>query len=481
MIEKDNVDLSRGYQIQKLCLRLASKMIRDPIFRPHGLKLLEYEIIPTKTLPKHAGAAIDHYRQQIYIGTKPDDPIERIKEEKHIAAFILLHEMMHIILFHDFRIKNRNPYMWNIAGDFVINLLLQALEPHQKVKLISCNTSQYNKEFCIDNMFDNMIEEEVYDVLMSKKCKYKQKISKMSISDLLGGKDPGEGEGDKNDKDKDKKPGDKGTEEDSSQEINVIETTFEVNGKKFKDVQVEFPTPANMTSEQLDEMDKKMKESAAIGRQMMEGELTRGIGSSKLGKFIKRLFKVQVDWKKILADSIMTALEKSWEVAWSKPSPLWLANPTTIAYRPVRIEEEKFGIVIFSIDESGSMSDNDVRDAVGIVQQSREHYKALWVIKHDWNVGWTKMYEDMGEVDIDELLERKQSGGTSHKDVFEKITEYINKDPDNMVSAYISCSDLDSDVEDTQHLLPYWLPRIYITNNDRQHPGINGKIIKVKI
>jgi predicted metal-dependent peptidase len=478
----NEVSQSKGLIIQKLCLQLSSKMIRDPIFRPHGLKLLEYEIIPTTSLPKGAGAAVDHYRKSIYIGMKQDDPISTIKEQKYITAFILLHEIMHIILFHAYRIKNRNPYMWNIAGDFVINLLLQALESHQKVRLLQCNNNDYNSRFCIDDMFDNQIEEEVYDVLMSKQCKYKQTISTTSIEELQKGCDSGgENKDDGKEGKPEPKPGDAGSNEDNTQDIKVIETTFEVNGKKFKDVQVEFPTPPNMTEEELAAHDKKMKESAALGRQMMESELIKGTGSTKIGRFLKRLFKVKVDWKKILSDSIATALEKSFEVAWSKPNPIWLANPITIAYRPSRIVEEKYGTVIFSIDESGSMSDNDIRDAIGVVQQSREFYKNLLILKHDWDVGWNKLYESMEDVDIDELLKRRQCGGTSHKDVFKYINDYIAHDDDVLVSCYISCSDLDSDVEEHQEVLPSWLPRIYITNNDNSHPEISGKVIKLKV
>ena len=144
-----------------------------------------------------------------------------------------------------------------------------------------------------------------------------------------------------------------------------------------------------------------------------------------------------------------------------------------------RTEEEKLGTVLFAIDESGSMGDDDVRDAIGIVIQAKDYYKSLFVIKHDYNIGWKKLYETVDDVNIDELLERKHCGGTSHKEVFEFINDFVRRDSDNMVSAYIGITDMDSDIERCQNNIPFGIPVIYITNNDRKHPKVEGKIIKI--
>lgn len=59
-------------------------------------------------------AAVDAEAQEIYV-----NPQEHLDEET--ARFVLAHELLHVGLQHQARRKGRDPHLWNVACDFVIN------------------------------------------------------------------------------------------------------------------------------------------------------------------------------------------------------------------------------------------------------------------------------------------------------------------------------------------------------------------------
>ncbi|GIJ50159.1 hypothetical protein Val02_70450 [Virgisporangium aliadipatigenens] len=59
-------------------------------------------------------AAVDTERAEIYI-----NPFCNLSEEE--LRFVLAHEMLHAALRHQERVGGRDPYLWNIAADYVIN------------------------------------------------------------------------------------------------------------------------------------------------------------------------------------------------------------------------------------------------------------------------------------------------------------------------------------------------------------------------
>ena len=58
--ELSSEDQQYLFEVKKVCDRVNSKMIRDEIFRPQGLMLLNYMIIPTFDLPEAAAASVDN-------------------------------------------------------------------------------------------------------------------------------------------------------------------------------------------------------------------------------------------------------------------------------------------------------------------------------------------------------------------------------------------------------------------------------------
>ena len=85
---------------------------------------------------------------------------------------LMLHEVLHMALLHVQRRQSRDPYIWNIAADIVVNDLIQR------------NTSfKLPKGAVIDHAYRDKSVEYIYEALL-KDDKYKAKKYKLSLSYL---------------------------------------------------------------------------------------------------------------------------------------------------------------------------------------------------------------------------------------------------------------------------------------------------------
>lgn len=85
---------------------------------------------------------------------------------------LMLHEVLHMALLHVQRRQTRDPYVWNIAADIVVN------------DLIKRNTSfKLPKGAIVDDAYRDKSVEYIYEALL-KDNKFKGKKYKLSISDI---------------------------------------------------------------------------------------------------------------------------------------------------------------------------------------------------------------------------------------------------------------------------------------------------------
>lgn len=75
------------------------------------------------------------------------------KEER---LFVLAHEVLHIVFFHFIRMQNRNPKIWNMAGDYVINYELRYNFDNVTMPMGGLFNPAYGQ----------MTTEEIYDILI---------------------------------------------------------------------------------------------------------------------------------------------------------------------------------------------------------------------------------------------------------------------------------------------------------------------------
>ena len=159
---------------------------------------------------------------------------------------LMLHEVLHMALLHVTRRQSRDPYIWNIAADIVVN------------DLIERNTSFSLPEGAItDNRFQDKSVEYIYEALLKSKKKYK-----LVITDIL-----------------------------ESSNLNNDES------KKDSDDVME-----PLSQEETDEIESFWKDKMEILKNSSEHQLSNGKGSLPAGieQEISTILEPEVDWRHAL-------------------------------------------------------------------------------------------------------------------------------------------------------------------------------------
>jgi len=106
------------------------------------------------------------------------DPDFIKKQRPDEMVGVLCHESLHLIFGHPIRIGTRDPFLWNIAGDYVINIFLHDLG------------IPLPPTICLNAKYQNWTTEEVYDDLLEQVDKIKQILAQArgkTVSDGQGG------------------------------------------------------------------------------------------------------------------------------------------------------------------------------------------------------------------------------------------------------------------------------------------------------
>ena len=158
----------------------------------------------------------------------------------------MLHEVLHMALLHVTRRQSRDPHIWNIAADIVVN------------DLIERNTSFPLPEGAItDNRFQDKSVEYIYEALLKSKKKYK-----LVISDIL-------------------QPSNANSDE----------------SKKYSNDDI-----APLSQEEIDEIESFWKDKMEILKNSSEHQLSSGKGSLPAGieQEISTILEPEVDWRHAL-------------------------------------------------------------------------------------------------------------------------------------------------------------------------------------
>ena len=159
---------------------------------------------------------------------------------------LMLHEVLHMALLHVTRRQSRDPHIWNIAADIVVN------------NLIERNTSFPLPEGAItDNRFQDKSVEYIYEALLKSKKKYK-----LVISDIL-------------------QPSNVNSEESKKDSNDVI---------------------VPLSQEEIDEIESFWKDKMEILKNTSEHQLSNGKGSLPAGieQEISTILEPEVDWRHAL-------------------------------------------------------------------------------------------------------------------------------------------------------------------------------------
>lgn len=246
--------------------------------------------------------------------------------------FVIAHEILHCVFDHLGRRDGRDPKLYNIAADYIVNNILVRDKIGAKPKLVDCFQ---------DFKYEGWTSEEVYDDLY-------EKADKIDLSEL----------GEMLDEHLDLENGDGGG--------NSADGGKDGNGK---------PT---YSKEEMKEIRDQIKES------MLAAAQAAGAGKvpGDVARLIKEFTEPKMNWREILQQQIQSTVKNDY--SFSRPSRKSHGGVVL----PGTVNEETIDVCI-ALDTSGSIGDEMLRDFLGEIQGIMDQY-------NDYNIKvWcfdTKVY-----------------------------------------------------------------------------------------
>jgi predicted metal-dependent peptidase len=283
--------------------------------------------------------------------------------------FLFGHEILHCIYDHFGRCGNRDPQLWNIAGDFCNNADLKKHKIGEFITSVPC---------LYDEKYEGMSAEEVYDDL------YKN-AKKININDLLNQMiDDHLDHADDNDSDK----GD------------------------GKDGQGMRPS---MSAEERQQVRDELKEA------MLSAAQTCGVGNLPMGvkRLLTNLTEPKMDWRELLRMQLESTIKSDY--TWLRSSRKgWHMD----AIMPGMRTTDAIDIAVM-IDMSGSISDQQGKDFVSEIKGIMETFEdyRIYVGSFDTDVYNVKQYTSDNLEDITEY-QLTGGGGTDFECIFHYLKEH---------------------------------------------------------
>lgn len=297
---------------------------------------------------------------------------------------VICHEVMHIVLLHIIRLLGRDPLVWNWAGDFVINLIVEAAG------------LTLPKDRLYDAKYKDWNADRVYDDLM------KNPPPQQCLAFFLPSSNPG-GDGDK-------------------------------DGKGKTPLWGTVMTPRNSDGTEMSEADKAelIEEIKITVKQAAESAKSMGKLPAGLESLVEALGKPSVNWHDYVPSWIKGQVPDDY--TWRRPNRTIMANYGI--YMP-RMEVRGAGCGVLTVDNSGSVSNRElvkyVTETVGLIEQCKPD--KLYIIQHDSKVQKVDVWES-GD-DFSKLL-IKGRGGTCIRPVY----DYIGKEIDEPIDWMIHFTDM---------------------------------------
>jgi predicted metal-dependent peptidase len=333
-------------KLVKARLRL---LFKHPFFGQLALRMKMINVTDEGWCPTAATDYRNIFYNEKFINALDDDEV----------VFLIAHELGHCIFEHFIRIDGRVPYLWNMAGDYVINLMLK----RENIGRVITEKKPYVPGPLLDNKYAGKTTEEVYEDLLKKNEKEKPTLDFHII--LTGGGDEGEGEG---------KSDNKGNG----------------RGKAL--------TPSEIKALSDDVRQAILQAAAAAGAGNLPGEIKR---------IINNLTESKMNWRDHLRSTIESSFKN--DFSWMKPNRKgWHLNAVLPGLTPGEDIE-----VSVAIDTSGSISQKMLTDFLSEVKGIMDQYDTyrIKVWQFDTRVyGFEEFTHDDGK-DVSQY-QIKGGGGT---------------------------------------------------------------------
>ncbi len=204
--------------------------------------------------------------------------------------FVYLHEIIHVLDGHGYRLGNRDPGVWNIACDHTINDPLK----YDAVNSLKDQIKIPDEVVIIPNFRDkNVTAEEIYEWLIERE---QQQTTKQIQLDVCGSPSC------------DQSPQENNDTKEESITIEVKETSIDIGyGEK---VTVEQDIIFNVKKgDNQDEEQKELSNSLKSELRALESGIFKGTQDNRITQYIKKLIKVEIPWEDILAKAIHKNLD----------------------------------------------------------------------------------------------------------------------------------------------------------------------------
>ncbi|CAB4241894.1 vWFA domain containing protein [uncultured Caudovirales phage] len=293
----------------KLVKSRVAMLLKYPFWGPLAARLKLEEVEWCKTI---ATDGRKFYYNAEFIGKLSDGEM----------IFGFAHELGHIIFDHMTRRGDKNPQVWNMAGDYVINNMLIRE---------GVGTTITTVPILADRKYEGKTADEVYDELMKNAVKIQ-----MPFDEHLDGEGDGEGDGDGADGDKDGK------------------------GKpKFK----------KLTEEERKALKDEWREAVIQAAKQAGAGNTPGA----IQRLVKDITAPVMDIKDLLRIQFSGSVKSDY--TWMRPNrKSW----HTGAVLPGQLPGEELDIVV-ALDASGSIDEGMLMDFLGMVQGALDQFTSYKV------------------------------------------------------------------------------------------------------
>jgi len=332
-------------------------------------------------------------------------------------AFLIIHEILHTLDRHHSRKGAKDPLIWNLACDHVINTRIS-----NDITNGNSVVTVPQSAFFADKPYEGLAVEEVYAKLMENRPETKQS---------------GDGDGEPCD----------GSPGDRSQGKTQVKSDGD-----WKDVNEDLVESQGQASEsQCVAETNDMKETIKVA---MDSEPFKSISKSRgntsggLTEYLKSIIDVTIPWdlllEKAIKSSVRTPSEnRSWRTINKRMRSHQIMQPAR------NMDEcQKSNLYIFA-DHSASVSKGDLRKMASLIVQSIGFFEKITIIKHD-----TKIVDEIevtiasNSDDIREAIAGKGRGGTCHKCVFQDLQTRLDDEEDEEdIGLVLILTDYESNIE----------------------------------
>lgn len=321
-------------------------LFKHPFFGQMALRMRLIDVTDDGWCPTAATDGRNFYYNADFVNKLDQDEI----------VFLVGHELGHCIFEHFLRVDKRDKKLWNMAGDYVINLMLERERIGRVITTVP---------ILLDNKYRGFATEEVYEDLVKNGAKEKDTLD-VHLEIGGSGEDDEEGNG-KGNSDKDGK------------------------GKK--------PT---ISAEDAKAISDDIRQAVLQAASASAGNLP-----SEVKRIIKNLTESKMDWRQHIRSSIESSIKS--DFSWMRPNRKgWHMSAILPGMTPGQEIEVAIGI-----DTSGSISQKTLEDFLGevngIMEQFEQYTIRIW--QFDTRVyGYEKFTHDDGK-DIRQY-EIRGGGGT---------------------------------------------------------------------